>query len=98
VGECLTLGSAKGIGGDLSLLEDIFRRSSDFIPDNRRQNLTRWAALVSWEILRDHQREYEGLKQVMEGKGSNGDKWGVIDLVSAVEDGRTKRDFEETKQ
>lgn len=92
VGECLTLGSARGIKGDLAVLEDVFRRSEKFIGEARRQDMTRWSGLTAYDILKSHEKEYEALKGVFGKEGTT-----VEDCVCCIEENRTRRDFEEDR-
>lgn len=70
VAEAMKLGQARGGGNDLLQLENFFRRSADFIGAAKQQDLTRWGALASYQILLDNSSTFESLVEAFKAKKS----------------------------
>jgi len=59
VAEVMGTGVAKGGENDLLQLENIFRKSQEFLGAAQQQDLTRWGALVSYYLIQGNQDKYE---------------------------------------
>lgn len=79
VAEALELGTAKGGENDLLELEKLLRRSQDFVGAQKQQDLTRWGALTSYNILKANEEKYEALVQAFKEKKS------VAECVAIIE-------------
>uniref|UniRef100_A0A7S2KN54 Peptidase M41 domain-containing protein n=1 Tax=Leptocylindrus danicus TaxID=163516 RepID=A0A7S2KN54_9STRA len=79
VAEAIKFSQARGGGNDLLQLENFFRRSADFIGAAKQQDLTRWGALASYQILRDYSSTFESLVEAFKVKKS------VSECVAIVE-------------
>lgn len=79
VAEALALGTAKGGENDLLELDRLLRRSEDFVGAQKQQDLTRWGALQSYNILKANEDKYEALVQAFKEKKS------VADCVAVME-------------
>ena len=79
VAEALALGEAKGGENDLLELEGLLRRSQDFVGAQKQQDLTRWGALTSYNLLKANEDKYEALVQAFKEKKS------VADCVAIIE-------------
>ena len=63
-------GAALGVQEDLKLLNQILLRCKPPMKANEQQDLTRYAALTAWTILKKHERAYEAIVSALEqGKG-----------------------------
>ena len=51
VAEVMEFGQADGTSGDLIGLQNVFRRSAEFIGSEKQQDLTRWGALTAYRLL-----------------------------------------------
>lgn len=79
VGEILKYENAKGGENDLIGLQDIFRKSQDFIGAAKQQELTRWGALKAYELLIKNGEKYEELVKAVRAKKS------VSECISIIE-------------
>jgi hypothetical protein len=79
VAEALALGEAKGGQNDLLELEGRLRRSEDFVGAQKQQDLTRWGALTSYNLLKANEDKYEALVCAFKEKKS------VADCVAILE-------------
>mmetsp|Transcript_6282 Transcript_6282/g.9661 ORF Transcript_6282/g.9661 Transcript_6282/m.9661 type:complete len:388 (+) Transcript_6282:90-1253(+) len=79
VGEILKYENAKGGENDLIGLQDIFRKSQDFIGAAKQQELTRWGALKAYELLIKNGEKYEELVKAVRAKKS------VSECISIME-------------
>jgi len=79
VAEALALGSAKGGENDLLELEGLLRRSKEFVGAQKQQDLTRWGAMTSYNLLKANEDKYEALVQAFKEKKS------VADCVAIIE-------------
>jgi hypothetical protein len=79
VAEALALGKAKGGENDLLELEGLVRRSEDFVGAQKQQDLTRWGALTSYNLLKANEDKYEALVSAFKDKKS------VADCVAILE-------------
>jgi hypothetical protein len=79
VAEVLALGEAKGGQNDLLELEGLFRQSKEFIGAAKQQDLTRWGALQSYNLLKQNEAKYEKLVQAFKDKKS------VAECVAIIE-------------
>lgn len=79
VAESLKFDQAKGGENDLIQLQSFFRRSKEFVGAAKQQDLTRWGALASYQILNDYRKEYEALIDAFKAKKS------VSECVAIIE-------------
>lgn len=79
VAEVLGLGDAKGGENDLIQLDGFFRRSADFIGAQKQQDLTRWGALASYNLIKENKGKYDKLVDAFKAKKS------VQECVAIVE-------------
>ena len=79
VAEALSLGEAKGGENDLLELDQLFRRSKEFIGAAKQQELTRWGALIAYQQITANKDKYEALVQAFKDKKS------VAECVAAIE-------------
>jgi hypothetical protein len=79
VAEALALGTARGGQNDLLELDRLLRRSQDFVGAQKQQDLTRWGALQSYNIIKANEEKYEALVQAFKDKKS------VADCVAIIE-------------
>ena len=79
VAEALEFGEAKGGNNDLLELNNIFRRSNEFIGSQKQQDLTRWGALASYNMIISNKDKYENLVAAFREKKS------VAECVAAIE-------------
>lgn len=70
VAEVLGLGNAKGGDNDLIQLDSFFRRSEEFIGAQKQQDLTRWGALASYNLINEHRSKYEELVKAFKAQKS----------------------------
>jgi len=61
VAEAITYDAAKGGENDLLQLNNYFRRCEEFLGAQKQQDLTRWGALVAFQILQGNKDVYENL-------------------------------------
>lgn len=61
VAEVLALGNAKGGDNDLIQLDLFFRQSAEFIGAQKQQDLTRWGALASYNLINENRSKYDEL-------------------------------------
>jgi len=63
-------GKALGATEDLKLLNAILLRCQPPLPSNGQQDLTRYAALMAWTIIKKHEAAYDAIVSALEaGKG-----------------------------
>ena len=79
VAEALTLGDARGGENDLLELDMLFRRSKEFLGAAKQQELTRWGALVSYQLITANKEKYEALVNAFKQKKS------VAECVAVIE-------------
>lgn len=79
VAEVLGLGNAKGGGNDLIQLEEFFRSSKSFVGAKEQQDLTRWGALASYNLINENRSKYDELVAAFKAKKS------VEDCVAILE-------------
>lgn len=79
VAEALEFGEAKGGQNDLIELNGIFRRSKEFIGAGKQQDLTRWGALASYNMIVSNKDKYENLVAAFREKKS------VAECIAAIE-------------
>merc|ERR1712232_653986 len=79
VAEALKYEEAKGGGNDLLELENIFGRSKEFLGAAKQQDLTRWGALASYQLINSNMEQYEKLVQAFKEKRS------VAECIAAIE-------------
>merc|ERR1719506_1415442 len=70
VGEALSCeGGAKGGDQDLIALQDVFSRSKEFIGAVKQREMTRWGALIAYQIINEDRGRFESLAEALgEGK------------------------------
>ena len=79
VAEALSLGDAKGGENDLLELQSLFQRSKEFIGAAKQQELTRWGALTSYQLITANKDKYEALVAAFKAKKS------VAECVAVIE-------------
>lgn len=79
VAEILSFENAKGGENDFLELENIFKRSKEFISSEKRQELTRWGALTAYNLINGNRDKYEKLVDAFRQKKS------VAECVAAIE-------------
>jgi len=79
VAEVIKFGEAKGGQSDLLELDQLMRRSSDFVGAQKQQDLTRWGALTAYNIINANSAKFERLVEAFTAKKS------VADCIAAIE-------------
>jgi len=79
VAEALVFDEAKGGGNDLLELEGLFKRSKEFLGATKQQDLTRWGALASYNLLTGNKGAYEKLVEAFKAKKT------VAECIAAIE-------------
>jgi len=79
VAEALEFGEAKGGNNDLIELSGLFRRSKDFIGSQKQQDLTRWGALASYNMIISNKDKYDNLVAAFREKKT------VSECIAAIE-------------
>ena len=79
VAEALKFEQAKGGDNDLLELDGLFRRSEEFIGAAKQQDLTRWGALASYQIIKENLDTYEKLVNAFKEKKS------VSECIAVIE-------------
>lgn len=79
VAEALKFEQAKGGDNDLLELDGLFRRSEEFIGAAKQQDLTRWGALASYQIMKENMDTYEKLVIAFKEKKS------VSECIAVIE-------------
>ncbi|GMI41782.1 hypothetical protein TeGR_g6282 [Tetraparma gracilis] len=86
VGEVLALGAASGGSEDLLFLQNCMSRSEEFLGSARQQDLTRWGALMAWNILKERSGAWNKLKErLLEGAREGGGGVTVAECCAIVE-------------
>ena len=70
VAKILGYGKAKGGQADLMELQNCFRQSKEFIGAAKQQDLTRWGALQSYNMIKANMSKYDGLVQAFKDNKS----------------------------
>lgn len=70
VAEAMEFGSAEGSTSDLIGLENVFRRSKNFLGAEKQQDLTRWGALTAYRLLNQNKSRLDKLVLAFEAKRS----------------------------
>lgn len=79
VAEIMSYEKATGGENDLLELQNIFKKSDDFIGAAKQQDLTRWGALTSYSLIKSNKSQYEGLVEAFKSKKS------LSECVSIIE-------------
>ena len=79
VAEALEFGEAKGGQNDLLELNRLYRRSKEFIGAQKQQDLTRWGALASYNMIISNKDKYDNLVSAFREKKS------VAECIAAIE-------------
>jgi hypothetical protein len=79
VAEIMAYEKATGGETDLIDLQNCFRRSKEFIGAAKQQDLTRWGALTSYDIIKKNMSKYEALVMAFKENKS------LADCVSIIE-------------
>lgn len=79
VAEVLSFGQARGGESDLIELDRLFRRSKEFIGAQKQQDLTRWGALTSYNLIKANLGKYEKLIESFKEKKS------VVECIAVIE-------------
>jgi hypothetical protein len=66
VGEALAWSTAGGAAQDLLALQQVFGRGADFYGAAAQEDVTRWAALTSAQLLRQNAAKYEQVVQALQ--------------------------------
>jgi hypothetical protein len=80
VAEVLTFGQARGGESDLLELDNLLRRSKEFVGAQKQQDLTRWGALTSFNLIKGNMAKYEKLVDAFEKKKS------VAECIAVLEE------------
>ena len=70
VAEAMTFGSAEGSTSDLIALDEVFRRSENFLGAEKQQDMTRWGALTAYRLLNKNQGKMDKIVQAFAAKRS----------------------------
>jgi hypothetical protein len=70
VAEAMEFGSAEGATSDLIGLENVFRRSKNFLGAEKQQDLTRWGALTAYRLLNQRKSQMGKLVEAFAAKRS----------------------------
>lgn len=73
VAEVLEFEQAKGGENDLLELDGLFRRSKEFLGAEKQQDLTRWGALISYQLLKANKDTFERLVKAFKERKSVGE-------------------------
>eukprot|EP00548_Thalassiothrix_antarctica_P015229 CAMPEP_0194176906 /NCGR_PEP_ID=MMETSP0154-20130528/10772_1 /TAXON_ID=1049557 /ORGANISM="Thalassiothrix antarctica, Strain L6-D1" /LENGTH=380 /DNA_ID=CAMNT_0038891291 /DNA_START=49 /DNA_END=1191 /DNA_ORIENTATION=- len=68
IGEIMEYGSAKGGDNDFIGLQNVFRKSEEFIGAQKQQELTRWGALTAYQLLAKYEEKYGELLGALRAK------------------------------
>jgi hypothetical protein len=68
-----------GQTADLALLQRILLRSTRKLSDAQQQSITRWAAYQSAILLKEYEKEYKALQEVLQRKGT------MAEAIKAIE-------------
>lgn len=79
VAEVINFNQAKGGGNDLVALDGFFRRSKEFIGAAKQEDLTRWGALLSYQILTENKVTFEKLIEAFKRKDT------IKECISIIE-------------
>lgn len=79
VAEILSFGQAKGGDNDLLQLDGWMRQSADFVGAQKQQDLVRWGALASYNLLMGNNDKYEKLVEAFRAKKS------VTECIAVIE-------------
>mmetsp|Transcript_15097 Transcript_15097/g.17238 ORF Transcript_15097/g.17238 Transcript_15097/m.17238 type:complete len:410 (-) Transcript_15097:114-1343(-) len=79
VAEALEFGEAKGGQNDLIELDNLYKRSKEFIGAQKQQDLTRWGALASYNMIISNKDKYESLVSAFREKKT------VSECIAAIE-------------
>jgi len=82
VAEILSFGQAKGGENDLLELDNLLRRSKEFVGAQKQQDLTRWGALTSYNLIKSNMQKYEKLVDAFQSRKSVA---GCIAVLEATE-------------
>lgn len=80
VGEVLEFGNAKGGENDLIELERIYSRSAEFVGAAKQQDLTRWGALTSYQLLTENRERFDALVGAFKNKKSVSECVAILEL------------------
>jgi len=81
VAETLQFEQAKGGDNDLLELDNLFRRSANFIGAAKQQDMTRWGALIAYQLIKANMNTYEELVQAFKNKNSIAECIAIIESV-----------------
>ena len=79
VAEALSFGEARGGESDLIELDRLLRRSKEFIGAQKQQDLTRWGALIAYNLIKANMGKYEKLVESFREKKS------VAECIAEIE-------------
>jgi len=66
-------GKALGAGDDLKVLNNILLRCTPALPAAKQQDVTRYAALMAWTIIKKHERAFDAITAALENGKSLGE-------------------------
>jgi len=66
-------GKALGAGEDLKVLNNVLLRCTPALPAEKQQDVTRYAALMAWTIIKKHERAFDAITAALEGGKSLGE-------------------------
>lgn len=79
VAEAMQFGSAEGATSDLIGLENVFRRSKNFLGAEKQQDLTRWGALTAYRLLNQRKGQMDKLVEAFTAKRSVSECIGILE-------------------
>lgn len=79
VAEALAFEKAKGGNADLMELQNIFRKSKEFLGAEKQQDMTRWGALTAYRLLNANKAKLDLLEKAFSQKKS------ISDCVAIIE-------------
>jgi len=79
VAEAISFKTAKGGNADLTELQNIFRKSEQFLGAQKQQDMTRWGALTAYRLLNENKAKLDALEKAFKQKKS------IADCVAIVE-------------
>ena len=79
VAEAISFKTAKGGNADLTELQNIFRKSEQFLGAEKQQDMTRWGALTAYRLLNENKAKLDALEKAFKQKKS------IAECVAIVE-------------
>lgn len=79
VAEAIAFEKARGGENDLLELNNLFRRSKEFLGASKQQDLTRWGALAAYNMIKTNADQYDRLVEAFKEKKT------VAECIAAIE-------------